>query len=213
MLSHFGCVRRKELDESDVAVQGVLMRAGGIAAIAAMATLLGPAIHADTNARTGSSAAVRDEAQVKAAFLYNFIKFIEWPQGAFAGAQSSYVIGVMGRNSVGRYLEDLVQGRSVNGRPILVRLIDRADQASGVHLLFVGAGEESGFAALQPQLSGMPVVVVGESADFIRTGGAIGFLVQDAKVRFEIRTDLVERAGVRISAQLQKLATTVRRSP
>jgi hypothetical protein len=191
------------------------IRSVWIAAIAALAILPGSATQAETapgtERRSGSSPAVLDESQVKAAFLYNFVKFIEWPPGMFTDAHSPYVIGVLGRNAVSTYLQDLVRERIVNGRPILIRVIDGADQAVGVHLLFVGAGEEGGFAVLQPRLSDAPIVVVGESVDFIRSGGTIGFVLQDAKVRFEIRIDVAERAGVRISAQLQKLATAVRR--
>jgi len=191
------------------------IRSGLIAALAATVVLHGLVAHADTSAETDarpvSSPTVVDESQVKAAFLYNFIKFIEWPQNLFADAQSPYVIGVLSRDLFSTELERLTQGRNINGRSITIRIVGSADQALGVHMLFVGAGDEARFAALQPRLSGAPIVLVGESADFVRSGGTIGFVLQDAKMRFEIRADLVERAGVRISAQLQKLATTVRR--
>lgn len=182
--------------------------------MAAAVILQGSMAHAGTRTEQGTvpgaSPSLLDEPQVKAAFLYNFLKFIEWPPSRSTGAQ--YVIGVLGRNPVTTSLEQLVQGRSLNGRPIIVRTIERAQQATAVHILFIGAGEETRFAALQAGLTGAPVVIVGESADFIRSGGTIGFVLQDAKVRFEISPDVAERAGVRISARLQKLATNVRRN-
>lgn len=152
---------------------------------------------------------ISKEYQIKAAFLYNFTKFVEWPQGSFADKSSPIVIGVVGRNPFGDTLETIVRDRTVNHRAIVVKLIDQADEVHGIHLLFVPEGEET---HLPPAVwQRVAIIAVGESADFAALGGTIIFTLEGDKVRFEINQETSERAGLSISAQLLKLATVVRR--
>lgn len=160
----------------------------------------------------GSDAAVSREDQLKAAFLYNFTKFIEWPAQSFSAANAPIVIGVLGHTPLEAELARLTRSRNINGRAILVKRVDTADEARATHLLFVSAEENAGFAAVQAALDNSPVVVVGESQGFAATGGTINFVLEEDKVRFEINISSAERAGLKISAQLQKLATHVRRT-
>jgi len=158
---------------------------------------------------SSARADVFGEYQVKAAFLYNFTKFIEWPPERFADATSPIVIGVLGRNPLGDELEKIVRGRRVNGRAILVKFLPTADDISSVHLLFVPAGEETRLPATAwPQAA---VVVVGESEACTALGGMIGFTRDADKIRFSINLESAEGRGLKISAQLLKLATAVRR--
>ena len=159
----------------------------------------------------GADAEVRKEYQVKAAFLYNFTKFVEWPQARFANDTSPIVIGVLGRNPFGDELAKIVNGRTVNGHPILVKLIATADEVPAVHLLFVPAGEEN--RLLPAAWQSAAIVVVGESGAFATLGGTITFTREADKVRFAINLATAERAGLKISAQLLKLATAVHRKP
>lgn len=160
---------------------------------------------------TAVESKVKKEDKIKAAFLYNFTKFVEWPATRFTGETTPIVIGVLGRNPFGEELEKIVEGRVVNGRPILVKLVNTAEEISTVHLLFVPADEESRLPGAAWR--DIPVIVVGESAGFAALGGTIRFVQADDKVRFEINIAAAERCGVKISAQLQKLATAVRREP
>lgn len=146
------------------------------------------------------------EYEVKAAFLYNFTKFVEWPPRAFGGQDDPMVVGVLGAPRCAAALEQLVRGRKVNGRALVVRRIERDEDVRSVQLLFVGAGAEARFARLLASLAGAPVLTVGESAAFAESGGAINFVLEDSKVRFEINAPAAERVGVRISAQMLKLA-------
>jgi hypothetical protein len=158
-----------------------------------------------------TEAEVSKEYQVKAAFLYNFTKFVEWPPASFADATSPIVIGVLGQNPFGHELERIVQGRTVNGRAISVIFIHTAGEvpALHLHLLFVPAGEETRLPSAAWQNAA--VVAVGESADFAALGGTIIFTREADKVRFAIKLESAERAGLKISAQLLKLATEVHR--
>jgi hypothetical protein len=156
-------------------------------------------------------AQITKENQLKAAFVYNFTKFIEWPATRFADETSPIVIGVLGRNPFGGELEKIVEGRTVAGRAILVKLIHTADEAPAVHLLFVPAGEESRLpAAAWPDVA---VATVGESEAFVALGGMITFIQEGDQLRFEIEIGTAERCGLKISSQLQKLAKAVRRRP
>jgi len=155
---------------------------------------------------------VSREYEIKAAFLYNFAKFIEWPAQSFPDANAPIVIGVLGDSPCAPALERLVKDRKINSRAIAVRRVESAQEASGTHLLFVDASEEAHFERLEPAIEALPVVTVGESPSFVPAGGAINFVLQGDNVRFEINMGAAGRAGVKISAQLLKLATAVRRS-
>ncbi len=165
-----------------------------------------------SNAGAADTAAITREYEIKAAFLYNFTKFIEWPQQSFPDANAPIVIGVLGDSPGQPALLQFVKDRRINGRAIVVRRVESAQEASATQLLFVATGQEARFEQLQAAISAIPVVTVGESQAFVSDGGAINFVLEGDKVRFEVNTTSADHAGVKISAQLLKLATTVRRS-
>jgi len=154
---------------------------------------------------------VSRECQVKAAFLYNFAKFIQWPAQTFASADSPIVIGVLGQNPISGELEKAVQGRKINGRGIIVRQVESVAAARQTQILFVDSTQENSLDEFMGALKGAPVVTVGESDSFARHGGMITFIPQGDKLRFAINVAPAENSGVKISAQLQKLATEIRR--
>jgi uncharacterized protein DUF4154 len=143
----------------------------------------------------------RLEYQVKAAFLYNFLKFVDWPEAA---GDTPLVICVLGRDPFGGLLEDAVRGKKVNGHDVLVRHAARASDAQSCQILFVPNGEfrRSGVHTQQG------VLMVGESAGFLDAGGVIDFYIDNDRVRFEIRPESARTAGLHISAQLLKLGSS-----
>lgn len=159
-----------------------------------------------------ASAAISREYEIKAAFLFNFTRFIEWPGESFANATSPIVIGVIGSDPFGPELAGILQGRLVNGRAIVARTVTSPEEARTTHLLFVGLTRTEDIARLMQTLAGSRVLTVGESPGFAALGGTITFVLQGDKVRFEINPEAAERAHVRISAQLEKLATVVHRT-
>jgi len=165
-----------------------------------------------SNAGAAAGATPPREYEIKAAFLYNFTNFVDWPAQTFANADAPIVIGVLGDSPCAQALERLVKDRKVNGRTIVVRQIASAEEAKVTQLLFVGSAHEVQFAGLKPAIESLPVLTVGESPGFATLGGAIDFVPQGDNIRFEINIGVAERAGLKISAQLQKLATAVRRS-
>jgi hypothetical protein len=153
------------------------------------------------------------EYEIKAAFIYNFTKFIEWPARSFPDAQSPFVIGVLGESPCAEALEQLVKDRKLNGRTIVVRRIAEAQALGRLQILFVGSAQEVEFETLLPTIATDPILTVGESPTFASMGGTINFVRQDDKVRLEINRRSAEQSGLKISAQLLKLATVVREEP
>ena len=141
------------------------------------------------------------EYQVKAVYLFNFVKFVEWPSRADPGPLT---ICVAGRNPFGDVLQETLRGEEVNARPVTARVIREPE--SGCHVLFVphGAATSEYLRAAR----GSATLTVGESPGFIRQGGIINFILEEGKVRFEIDPKAAERANLRISSHLLRLART-----
>jgi hypothetical protein len=157
-------------------------------------------------ARSESAPTTFKEYQVKAAFLFNFSKFVEWPARKFADGTSPIVIGVLGVNPFGPELEKAVMHRHINGREVVVQQFESAEAARISHLLFVSAGSDSSILKSLRALEGSAVLTVGESEAFTRNGGMITLVLEADKLGFTINMDSAGRTGLKISAQLQKLA-------
>lgn len=164
----------------------------------------------DNAATVKADSPVSKEYRLKAAFLYNFAKFVEWPAQA-ESASHPIVIGVWGSNPFGDALESAVRDRKVNGRAIVVNQVHTAAAARATHLLFVSAADDARFGELREALKGSAVLTVGESERFAQQGGMIFFTLHGDKLRFEINMHAADQAGLTISAQLQKLARAIRR--
>jgi hypothetical protein len=148
------------------------------------------------------------EYQVKAAYLYNFAKFVEWPATS-ADAGKPFLLGVLGHDPFGPALDETVEGKTVHGRAVAVRRISSAAEARTCDELFIGAGEIKRLPEILQALQGRSVLIVGESRDFVLSGGMIGLVKEDDKVRFEVNTAAAERARLRVSSQLLRLARRV----
>lgn len=148
------------------------------------------------------------EHQVKAAFLYNFARFVEWPPDTPSG-EASFVIGILGSDATSLALEETVQGKSVGGRTIRVRPVKTQEEATQCHMLFVGSETPDRLARLLKAVRGSAVLTVGDSDTFAREGGIVNFVMQDHHVRFAVNTDAAERAGLKISSKLLQLAIIV----
>lgn len=156
---------------------------------------------------------VAKEYQIKAAYLYNFAKFVEWPENSFTNGQAPLVIGVLGENPFGGELEKIAKDHQLNGRPIVIRRVTTVAAAAGVHLLFFSGREDPRVAEELAELKGAGVLTVGESAAFAAAGGVINLVREDNKVRFEINSLAAAGQHLKLSAQLLKLARPVHRPP
>jgi len=149
---------------------------------------------------------VADEYPVKAAFLFNFAKFVEWPAFAFKGPEDPIAICVLGQNPFGTALEDVVRDKTVANRAFVVRSVLNAQQATTCQIVFVSASERKRFRLLLDELKGRSILTVGEADDFTASGGIINFKLKDARVRIEIDPNAADRAGLHISSKLLSLA-------
>ena len=149
------------------------------------------------------------EAQVKAAYVYNFVKYVEWPAGAFATAQSPVVLCVAAGDGLRGALA-AIDGKLAQGRVLQLRRAVRADEFKACHILFVPESEERGAGELLRKAGSLPVLTVGEHDGFAAAGGVIGFVVRDDRVQFEINPDAAARADLKVSSRLLQLATIVR---
>jgi len=139
------------------------------------------------------------EYQVKAAYLYNFVKFIEWPEAARTGPLT---ICTVGPNPFGAALDDIIRGESIDGRPIAARTIEASQP--GCDIVFVPRGVAA--AEYLRVARTAPVLTVGESPDFIAQGGIVNFVRDAGMIRFEIDRDAAARVGLQISSRLLRLA-------
>ena len=154
-----------------------------------------------------------DEYQVKAAFLYNFAKFVEWPAGTFASPTDPIGICIVGQNPFGSALENMVQGKKVGDRSFVVRRLPDTQQAGQCQILFIGATEWKRTRALLDAVKTPGVLTVGESDDFTILGGIISFRLDGPRVRIKVDLQTAERAKLRISSKLLSLAEIAKRQP
>jgi hypothetical protein len=148
------------------------------------------------------------ESAVKAAFLYKFAAFVEWPAGTFAREDVPLVIGVLGDEAVATDLEQIVAGRTLDGRPVAVRRLREAESAEGMHILLLGPGREPRVRELAAAFPG-PVLVVTEQDNGLRLGGVLNFSTDDGRVRFSASPAAAEARGLRLSARLLAVAKAV----
>jgi hypothetical protein len=151
------------------------------------------------------------EVQVKAAYVFNFAKFVEWPAGAFATPQAPLVLCVAGGEGLqGAFAA--IDGKQAQGRRLQLRRGVRPDELRTCHILFVPESEERIAPELLRRAGSLPLLTVGEDDGFATAGGVIGFVVRDDRVQFEINPDAANRADLKVSSRLLQLATIVRDS-
>jgi hypothetical protein len=150
-----------------------------------------------------------DEYRLKAAFLFHFAQFVEWPTEALGNADAPFVICIAGEDPFRGGLEETVQGKLIASRPVQIRHIKQVQEGQECRVLFIGKSEREGVSPLTATLRNMPVLTVGESDDFLQKAGIIRFCVEDRKIRFEVNQEAAETANLKISSRLLLLAKTV----
>lgn len=149
------------------------------------------------------------EDQIKAGFLFNFTKFVEWPPEIFGGANSPIVMGIVGDSLVGKLLTEVATGKSVNGRPVMVKQLKEGQDLKTCQIIFLGSSDEKHMFQLLEGLKESSVLTVGEMPGFIHAGGMINFFIEENKVRLEINLDAATRVRLKISAKVIAVARLV----
>lgn len=147
-----------------------------------------------------------EEYAIKAAFVFNFAKFVEWPSLTETGA--SMTLCVLGADPFGATL-DALQGKTVQGRPLAIKRLRTLKAEEGCHMLFIARSEQENLGHLLAALRDQPVLTIADMAGFAKAGGIINLVMVEDKVRFEINQGAAQRAGLRISSKLLSLGKIV----
>ncbi len=149
------------------------------------------------------------ERSVKAAFLYKFLGYTEFPASAFSDPAAPVVIGVVGSDEMGAELARIVAGRSINSRPIVVKQFRDSDTPGAVHLLFVAGADSAHAARVLRQASAGPTLLVTECGNGLQAGSVINFKIVEERVRFDVSLDAADKNNIKLSSRLLTVANHV----
>jgi len=149
------------------------------------------------------------ENQVKAVFLFNFAQFVEWPTQAFAAAQTPLVIGVLGEDPFGAFLDETVRDEKVNNRPLAIQRYRRVEEIQTCHVLFISGSETARLEQILENLRGRNILTVGGAEDFATRGVMIGFATEKNKTRLKINVKAAKAASLTISSKLLRPAEII----
>jgi prepilin-type processing-associated H-X9-DG protein len=149
------------------------------------------------------------ERDVKAAFLYKFAAYVDWPDAAFVAADSPIVIGVAGDEAIAGELVRITAGRQVKGRSFAIRRVADTDNLTGLHILFVGRADSARLLQFSKASQSRPILLVTEAENERGPGGIINFVLVDGHVRFWIANQEAERRGLKLSSRLLSVAQNV----
>jgi hypothetical protein len=152
-----------------------------------------------------------DEYRLKAAFLFNFAKFVDWPPGAFKTAGDPISICIVGKNPFGGALDQAVNGQAVQGKSFSIRQITDVHQMRGCHIIFVSSSERKRLPAIFSEIKTLGVLTVGECDNFAAEGGVVNFRIEEGTVRIQINVDAAALQQLHISSKLLSLAEIVRK--
>jgi hypothetical protein len=149
------------------------------------------------------------EYQIKAAFLFNFAQFVDWPSAAFAETNTPFCIGILGDDPFGAALDQTVQGENVDNRRILIERSQNIEDLKNCQMIFVSRSEKRHIGEILTGLDSRPVLTVSEVEGFAQSGGGINFYLAGPKVRFEINPTATQSDGLKVSSQLLSLGKIV----
>ena len=145
------------------------------------------------------------EYQVKAAFIFNFAKFIEWPSHAFADMNAPLCVGVLGDNPFGKDLTGFLRDKTINNRPVVVKEVRSIAEAKACQVLFVSPSESKRAPEILRELSASNVLTISETERFITDGGMINFFREGTRIRFQINDQAAKNSGLKIASKLLEL--------
>jgi len=155
---------------------------------------------------TVTTRAELSEAEVKAGFLYNFTKFVEWPKQAFSSTNAPIQFAVLGDEEFSAKLKTLLGDNKAHGRTFEVKAISTAQEAKNFHIVFIASPESRRTAQVLEATKKAPVLTIGESDQFLDAGGMINLFFEDTQLAFEVSPESAQKAGLEISSKLLRLA-------
>jgi hypothetical protein len=152
------------------------------------------------------------EYAVKATYLFNFARFVEWPAGATPSAETSFAICVLGQDPFGQALDATLAGQAVDGKPVVPKRISRAEDSVDCRILFISPSEAARLKEILTTVNRSGVLTVSDMPQFAKRGGMIQFVLDGNRVRFEVNLTNARDAGLTLSSELLKVAVTVRKN-
>lgn len=163
-------------------------------------------------ARAHGQPTASTEYELKAAFIFNFAKYIRWPASSTAEVNKPFVIGLIGKDPFGSVLDDAMRGQNVDSRVVVVKRFARIDDIVNCDILFVGSSEKGNLRSIFAVSRKAPVLTVSDMDQFAENGGMINLITEANRIRFAINVEAVERAGLKPGSQLLRLARLVTES-
>lgn len=150
-----------------------------------------------------------EEYKVKAAFLYSFTKFVQWPNNGVRDGRVNFALGILGDDPFGRSIDAVVKGKTFNGHPIGIKKSHKLEDLRDCHILFISAAENRRMGQHLGALNGTPALTVSDAEGFARQGGMIELFLENNRVRLAVNRKAIERAGLTVSSKLLSLARIV----
>jgi hypothetical protein len=154
-------------------------------------------------------AAGLSEYQLKAAFLSNFAKFVEWPVRTFPDGVAPVLVGIVGDDPFGQDIDDTFKGKLLQGHPMSVKRVGWRDDLTGFHILYVSASEKRRLDDILDRVKSSSALTVSDLEGFCDSGGVIAFVMDQDRIRFEVNVEIAQRQGLKVSSKLLSLATRV----
>jgi hypothetical protein len=184
-----------------------MKKAGLLIVITCLLSAMALGSHADVLDSSDSS-----EYLIKAGFIYNFAKLVEWPTISFAQPDSPIVIGILGEDPFGATLDKIVADKKINGRGLAVKRLKWSRDLKDLkdcNILFVSTSEKEHIESVIDAMKGLPILTIGDAPGFAKRGGVMNFVLEDNKVRFEVNVEAAKHADLTISSRLLTLAKIV----
>jgi hypothetical protein len=149
------------------------------------------------------------EYQIKAVFLFNFTRFVEWPSSAFSEPSTPFIIGILKSDPFGAFLEETIRNENSKGHPLVIKRFRKAEEIDSCHMLFINTANKNELKLAFEKAKGLSILTVGDATGFSEQGGMIQFVTQGNKTRVRINLGAVKDAGLTISSKLLGLAEIV----
>src|SRR5688572_9033802 len=171
--------------------------------------LLVAALFVVTGFDTKQKSTISLEQQVKAVFLFNFAQFVEWPATAFLEPNSPIVIGILGKDPFGSFLQETIENEQVNGRPLIIQRYSSVAEVKSCHILFIHASVAPKLDAILKALKGKQILTVSDLNNFAKQGGMVRFVKESNKVKLRINVNAAKAEGITISSKILRLSEIV----
>lgn len=156
-----------------------------------------------------ASAEISKEYQIKAAFLFNFAQFVQWPPKTFTQADGPFCIGILGEDPFGSFLDETVRGEKIDGHPLVIKRYASAEEAKDCQILFISRSEMGRIEEVFTVLGNRSILTVGDAEGFVQRGGIVRFATEENKIHLRISPKAAKRASLVISSKILRLAEIV----